>query len=262
MRVIKRSGESEEFDAKKTVNAMVRSGASDMEIKGIMEALEPQLYDGITTEEIYRMVRRMLQGRKAARYSLKKGILRLGPEGENFETYVSRLFQAEGYDTKTRQFLNGRCIKHEVDVLMTRGKERVMVECKFHNYLGIKCTIQIALYVFARFLDVREGNKIDRPILATNTRFSQDALQYGRCVGLELLGWNSPEGNGIEALAERHRLFPVTILDLRKSDQDVLLDNHFILVNDVIDRAKEVRRLLSKDSAESVLAQANEVLAS
>ena len=49
---------------------------------------------------------------------------------------------------------------------------------------------------------------------------------------------------------------------MRKSDQDVLLDNHFILVNDVIDRAKEVRRLLSKDSAESVLAQANEVLAS
>ena len=97
--------------------------------------------------------------------------------------------------------------------------------------------------------------------MATNTRFSQDALQYGRCVGLELLGWNSPEGNGIEALAERHRLFPVTILDLRKSDQDILLDNHFILVNDVLDRAKDVRRLLSKESAESVMAQANEVLA-
>jgi hypothetical protein len=260
MRVIKRSGESEEFDPRKTVSAMVRSGASHEEVKGIMEALEPQLYDGITTEEIYSIVRRMLQGRKAARYSLKKGILRLGPEGENFETYVSRLFQVEGFETRTRQFLNGRCIKHEVDVLMTRGEEKVMVECKFHNYLGIKCTIQIALYVSARFLDVKEGNKIDRPILATNPRFSQDALQYGKCVGLELLGWNSPEGNGIEELAERHRLFPVTILNMRKGDQDVLLDNHFIVVNDILDRADAVRHLLSKDSAENILAQAKEVL--
>ncbi len=261
MRVIKRSGESEEFDRRKTISAMVRAGVSQDEIEGVMSALEPQLYDGITTEEIYRLVRQMLDGRKAAHFSLKKGILRLGPEGENFETYVARLFRAEGYETKTRQFLHGRCVKHEIDVLMTKGKERVMVECKFHNYLGIKCNIQIALYVHSRFLDIKDSERIDRAILATNTNHSLDAMQYGRCVGLEVLGWNSPEGGGIAALAERHRLFPVTILDLRKSDQDVLLENRFIVVNDIIDRPEEVKRLLSRSAAESVIEQAREVLA-
>jgi hypothetical protein len=44
-----------------------------------------------------------------------------------------------------------------------------MVECKFHNYLGIKCNIQIALYVYGPFLDLRDSERIDRPIIATNT---------------------------------------------------------------------------------------------
>lgn len=261
MQVIKRSGEREEFDPKKTVSAMLRAGVPQDEIDGIMRALEPQLYDDITTEEIYRLVRKMLQGRKAAKYSLKKGILRLGPEGENFESYIARLYQAEGYETQTRQFLNGKCIKHEVDVLMTRGRERIMVECKFHNYLGIKCNVQIALYVYARYLDIREKERIDKPILATNTRCSLDAIRYADCVGMDVLGWNCPEGRGIESLAERHRIFPLTILELQKSDQERLLTHKFIVVDDLLSRSEEVRHLLSKCSAEDILAQAREVLA-
>lgn len=261
MQVIKRSGEREEFNPKKTISAMSRAGATHDEIEGVMRALEPQLYEGITTEEIYRMVRQMLKGRKAAHYSLKKGILKLGPEGEFFERFVARLFQAEGYETRTRQFLEGRCIKHEVDVLMTKGREKVIVECKFHNFLGIKCNIQIALYVYARFLDIRESEKVDRVILATNTRPSLDALRYSDCVGVEVLGWNTPEGKGIESLAEKHRIFPITILEMRQSDQEVLLMHKFMVVNDLLDRSGEVRRLLSKESAERVLSQAKEVLA-
>jgi hypothetical protein len=260
MQVIKRSGEQEEFNPWKTVSAMVRSGVPQDEAEGVLRALEPQLYDGITTEEIYRRVHQMLKGRKAARYSLKKAILRLGPEGENFESYIARLFQTEGYETKTRQFLNGKCIKHEVDVLMTRGQERVMVECKFHNYLGIKCTIQIALYVYARFLDLKESETLDRPMLVTNTRFSLDALRYASCIGMELLGWNSPERGGIESLAEQHRLFPVTILEMRHNDLETLMAHHFIVVDDILARPKEVNLLLSRESAENILSQAKEVL--
>lgn len=260
MQIIKRSGEREEFDRRKTIAAVVRAGVPKEEAEGIVQRLESQLYEGITTEEIYRRVHQMLQGRKAARYSLKKGLLRLGPEGENFEHYVAHLFQAEGYETQNRLMLEGRCTTHEVDVLMSKGQERVMVECKFHNSLGTRSNIQCALYVYARFLDLRDGERLDRPMLVTNTRFSFDALRYAQCVGMGLLGWNHPEDAGIETLATRHRIYPITILEMRRSDQATLLAHRFIVVDDVLRRSKDLRTLLTKESAEDIESQARELL--
>ena len=98
--------------------------------------------------------------------------------------------------------------------------------------MGTKCNVQIALYVYARFLDLKESEKLERPVLATNTRLSTDAQRYADCVGMEVLGWNSPPGNGIESIAEKHRLFPVTMMEMRLSDQENLLVHGFILVND------------------------------
>ena len=115
---------------------------------------------------------------------------------------------------------------------MTRGHERVMVECKFHNCMGTICNVQIALYVYARFLDLKEGEKLERPVLATNTRLSTDAQRYADCVGMEVLGWNSPPGNGIESIAKKHRLFPVTMMEMRQSDRAKLLAHGFVLVDD------------------------------
>jgi hypothetical protein len=260
MKVIKRSGEAEEFDRRKTIAAVTRAGVPPDEAEGIVERLESQLYEGISTEEIYRRVHDMLQGRKAARFSLKKALLKLGPEGENFERYIARLFQMEGYETETRQTLDGKCTSHEVDVVMTKGGERVMVECKFHNSLAMKSNIQCALYVYARYLDLKDGAKLDRAILATNTRFSTDAERYASCMGMGLLGWRTPEGSGLEVLATSHRLFPVTILDLRRNDQTVLLAHRFLVVDDVLERLKDLRMLLSKESARDIEAQARELL--
>jgi len=33
--------------------------------------------------------------------------------------------------------------------------------------------------------------------LITNTRFSTDALQYGKCMGMQLVGWDYPNNNGL-----------------------------------------------------------------
>ena len=114
----KRSGEREEFNPLKIVSSMIRSGAPKEEAESILRTLEPKLYDGISTEEIYGQIHQIMKGRKAAHYRLKKALFQLGPEGKNFENYVARLFQAKGYETRTRQILNGKCIKHEVDVLI------------------------------------------------------------------------------------------------------------------------------------------------
>ncbi len=260
MRVVKRSGEREEFDRRKTIAAVMRAGVTPEEAEGIVQRLEAQLYEGITTEEIYRRVHEMLQGRKAARYSLKKALLRLGPEGENFELYVARLFQMEGFETEARQVLEGKCTSHEVDVLLRKDGQRVMVECKFHNSLGVRSNIQCALYVYARFLDLKESSKLDRPMLVTNTRFSSDAERYANCMGMGLLGWRCPEDAGLESLATKHRLFPITILDLRRNDQSVLLAHRFVVVDDLLERVRDLRTLLSKESARDIEAQARELL--
>lgn len=260
MKVVKRSGEREEFDRRKTMVAVMRAGVTEEEAEGIVGRLESQLYEGITTEEIYRRVHEMLQGRKAARYSLKKAFLKLGPEGENFELYVARLFQMEGFGTENRMTLNGKCTSHEVDVLMSKGSEKVMVECKFHNSLGIRSNIQCALYVYARFLDLKDNYDLDRPMLVTNTRFSADAERYASCMGMDLLGWRTPEGGGLESLATKHRLFPITILDIRRNDQSTLLAHRFVVVDDILDRLADLRTLLPKESVRGIEAQARELL--
>ncbi len=258
--VIKRSGERQQFDSTKTKAAVMRSGVPESEADDILEALVPQLYDGITTEEIYRRVHEMLKGRRQARYGLKKAILRLGPEGENFERFVARLFHAEGFETRNRVTMQGKCVQHEVDVLMRRGTEDIMVECKFHNSLGIKCTIQTALYTQARFLDLADNGHLDHAILVTTTRYTSDVERYAACVGMRLLGWHTPEGNGIEEMAERHRLYPVSMLEMRRHDLVTLLDAEMILTADILDSRGKVQRILPKVAADDIIRQAEDLV--
>ncbi len=249
LKVTKRSGEIEEFDRSKTKTAVMRAGAMSDEADMIINKLLPGFYDGITTEEIYRRVRAMLNARSAARYGLKKAILALGPDGRNFETLVFRLFQAMGYDAKVRQLVNGRCLTHEVDVMMEKEGQHFMVECKFHNSLSLKCAVQTALYTYGRFLDVDGACDLECPYLVTNTRFTSEVVKYADCVGMRLIGWKQPEKGGLEELVERYHLYPVTMLDLKKSDIRTLLEKDMVLVVDVLERKDEVVRSLGKDSA-------------
>jgi hypothetical protein len=260
MWVIKRSGEREQYDRSKTKAAILRVGVPDDEAEELLNRLSTQLYDGITTEEIYRRVHQMLEGRRALRYGLKKAILRLGPEGANFETLVARLFQAEGFEVEVRKTVQGKCVSHEVDVLMRRDQEGYMVECKFHNSLGIHCNVQCALYTYARFLDVSHTMPLTAPCLVTNTRFSGDVDRYAACVGMTVMGWNWPLNSGLEARLERQRIYPVTIFDLRRYDQASLIDNGILLVSDLLDERDKVYRLLPRVTAENLVAQAEQLL--
>lgn len=260
MQVVKRSGEREGFDRNKTKAAIMRVGLTDNEAEDVLAKLVPQLYEGITTEEIYRRVHQLLQGRKAVKFGLKKAILRLGPEGENFEKYVARLYRAEGYQTQNRLMLGGKCVVHEVDVLMTKDGERSMVECKFHNSLGLKCNIQCALYSQARFLDLSQSNRLDHVHLVTNTRFTSDVVRYAECVGMRLLGWRYPEGEGLEELAERHHLYPVTMLKMARSVQVQLLSEDVVLVDDILQQGDRLRRIVPKDALIDLEEQARDLL--
>ncbi len=250
LKVTKRSREIEEFDRSKTKTAVMRAGTSSEEADRIIDKLVPTLYEGISTEEIYRRIRAMLNASTAARYGLKKAILALGPDGRNFETLVYRLFQAMGYQAQVRETVQGRCLTHEIDIMMEKDQKRYMVECKFHNSLALKCAVQTALYTYGRFLDVDAACDLQCPYLITNTRFSSDVVKYADCVCMTLIGWNYPEQAGLEHLVERYRLYPVTMLDLRKSEIRTLLEKDMVLVTDVLERREEVIMSLGRDAAQ------------
>ena len=256
---MKRSGESEEYDRSKTRTAIIRAGTPEDQADEVLVKLESKLYDGITTEEIYRQVRTLLNERSATRYGLKKAILALGPEGRNCETLIYRLFQAMGYDAKVRQTVQGKCVTHEVDVMMEKGDDRYMVECKFHNSLSLKCAIQTALYTYGRFLDLDAACDLRSPFLVTNTRFTSDVTKYAECIGMSLIGWKYPEDGGLETLIERYRLYPVTILDLRKTESRALLDKDIVLVREMMDRRDEVVSILGRDVAQKAFREADEL---
>jgi len=146
-------------------------------------------------------------------------LLKLGPDGYPFETFVGALLKGRGYETKLRQFVNGKCIQHEIDVVAARGNyeghkpTKSIIECKFHNSPHFECHIQSALYFWARFLDVRGQNPdIDSAWLATNTKFSTDVIAYSDCVGLKLLGWSFPQNESIQVRIEENRLYPITLM--------------------------------------------------
>ena len=244
MRVLKASGELEEFDAEKVRRACLRAGASERLAGEIVESVQRRAYEGIPTHEIYALAYKLLKQVKSGaehRFGLKKALMKLGPEGHAFEDFVGRLLAAYGYRTGVRRMARGKCVSHEIDVVAENDHEKIMVECKFHNRQGIECHIQNPLYVRARFEDLLAakppaGEKaFTSAWLVTNTRLSSDAIAYAECVGLKAVGWKYPEGNTLEAMIERKGLYPVTVLaGLTPFEKNKLMEAGVVLLLDLL----------------------------
>ncbi|MEK7580248.1 MAG: hypothetical protein AAB465_01375 [Patescibacteria group bacterium] len=116
-----------------------------------------------------------------------------------------------------------------------------MVECKYHNSTGVYTGIKDALYVWARFLDLRDGYKkglcsnFKEAWLTSNTKFSDQTIQYAKCKKMKLLGWNWPSEAGLEKLIENKKLYPITIIpDLEPDVQSRLVKADIMLCRDLI----------------------------
>ena len=216
-------GKSESFDSTKLEASLLRAGATEEAIDSILEHITEELYDGITTSEIYSHAFKLLSEWKkpiAHRYSLRRALMELGPSGFPFEDFVAEILKSQGLNAVARQIVLGGCVPHEIDVVAWNEKKLIMVEAKFHNELGIKSDIKVALYMKARFDDLREnlfnyGGK-DRKVtdcwLITNTKFSSTAIHYGVCKNLTMIGWNYPEKGNLQDLIEENKLYPITAL--------------------------------------------------
>jgi hypothetical protein len=153
------------------------------------------------------------------RYRLKESIMLMGPSGFNFESYIAQILEQHGYKIESiRTKLKGHCVDHEVDLVIVSmsNLKRIMVECKYHNSVGVYTGLKESLYTHARFLDLKEGDgrEFDKEMLVSNTKVSQDVLQYFSCIGQEVLSWRYPREKGLEKLIEEKGLYPTTILQL------------------------------------------------
>ena len=196
----------------------------------------------MSTRDLYRVV--FKQYRKyeplvASRYGLKAALERLGQTtGLHFEAFIARMLQVQGYTTQLNRVMPGKAITHEIDITAVKGKEVVMVECKHHTKSWIECNVQVALYVYARFLDVKKN--FTKPLIVTNTRFSKQATEYARSVNMGLLGWRYPEKEGLELFLETNRLYPITLLQsLDETTTNKCLDLRLVLVPDLFDFSEQ-----------------------
>jgi len=243
--VIKHSGERATFSIEKLKSSLRKSGAEETLVNEIANNVRDELYQGISTKEIYNRAFALLKKKKngyASKYKLKKAIYELGPTGFPFEKFVGALLSYSGYEVMTGQFLQGKCVTHEVDVVAHKNGQYIVAECKFHSDEGRNCNVKVPLYIHSRYHDILNnygdsnlGAKPNQGWVVTNTRFTEDAWTYGKCVGLYLLSWDFPRDNGIKDRIDRLGLYPITVSTLlSQREKQFLLSRDVVLCKQLI----------------------------
>ncbi len=234
--ITKADGTREPFDPQKLLESLLRARADRRIADEIVEKINKEIRDGMTTSHIYERAFDLLNQRSkktAQKYSIRRSILNLGPTGFPFEKYISEIFKSKGYETRVGQILKGKCLEHEVDLVAWNDKEMIIAEIKFHNELSAKSDTKVALYVKARFDDLvsqkfkiaGKERQIKKAILITNTKFTDNAKKYAECVGtFEMVSWDYPRKGNLFDLIDETKMYPVTAIPLlsKKNQQDLL----------------------------------------
>lgn len=233
--VTKASGDIQAFNPKKIYNTILEAGGSKQLAAETVKLVENKYYKGISTREILKLILENLKKEPGVsqRYNLKQAIMSLGPSGFPFEHYFARILDKYGYRTKVNNHIKGKRIIHEVDIVAKKDNLSYMVECKYHNEPGTSTKLHVALYTYARFLDI--GN-LDFPWLATNTKCVDDAVEYAKGVNMKITSWNYPKEESLKALIERKRLYPITSINsIDDKIKEKLFSENIVLATDLLD---------------------------
>jgi Holliday junction resolvase-like predicted endonuclease len=244
--IIKYSGEKVKFSVDKLRTSLKRTGADDVIVNQIINKVIDELYQGISTKEIYNRAFALLKKNKshlASKYKLKKAIYELGPTGFPFERFVSAILKYSGYKTEVGKTVQGQCVSHEIDVIAHKNNETTLIECKFHSEQGLNCNVKIPLYINSRYQDIKahwnahakHETALTKGWVVTNTRFTEDALKYGNCCGLYLMSWDYPKKEGLKDIIDRLGLYPITVSTLLTNrEKQFLLSRDIVLFRQLI----------------------------
>jgi hypothetical protein len=272
IQITKATGEKEAFQSEKLKQSLQRAGANNEVIDNIVSEIESWITEGVTTKKIYAKAFALLRKKRngyAARYSLKNALMELGPSGYPFEHFVGQIFEIQGFETKVGQLVQGQCVQHEVDVVATQNHTQYLVECKYYNTQDKHANVQVPLYIRSRVNDI-EAKRKQLPEyngytfygwIVTNTRFTDDATDFGKCSGLHLVSWDYPKGHSLKDMIEKYRMFPITSLtELNKSEKQQLMSKGIVLCRQVVGNPKVLQDVgVSKSKQAKVLTEANDL---
>lgn len=248
--VKKYSGELVPFDPVSLKHSLSRSGATEKEVDKVFAQIRHKLYDGISTRELYELAFDLLKGHRdvyAARYSLKKALRDLGPDGFYFEEWVAKLFESNGYEAVTGQTVQGHAVTHEIDVVAMNDERLLMVECKFRNDIDAKISVTTPMYFMSRILDIsgidytffNKTRKLTAGWLVTNAYFTSDSMKFAEYHKMNLLGWDYPKDKSLKLRVDENGEYPITCLtQLSTQEKRVLLKRQCIQVKDILKRPK------------------------
>ncbi len=268
MKILKADGTTEEFKSKKLISSLKKAGANPSEISRIVRHVESALQEGMRTQMIYQKAFEMLRESGepiAARYSLRRAVFGLGPTGFPFEDFLGKIFEAEGYTTKRRLILKGKCATHEIDLAAYSPSHSFVAEAKFHARPGVKSDLQVAMYSYARYLDLKSARVCTEDVcgiislaVITNTKFTEAAISYAQCSGIDLISWDYPGNASLHQRIERLHIYPVTVLTgLSSTQKQQLLTGGTILCSEVTAKPQILQKLgLSGQRIDAVLKEA------
>ena len=272
MKVTKFSGEVVVFDKEKLKHSLIKSGAADDAVAKVMQHIEKELYEGIPTKKIYRIAFQHLKSFSnvhAARYNLRSALQALGPAGFFFEKFIARVFEYDGYQAQTNIFLDGTCVSHELDVVLKKQQEVIMVECKFHGSQDAKTDVKVPMYILSRFNDLKNNTyplfqssvHIEKCCIVTNNRFTDDAIKFALCSNLQLLSWDYPPEKSLRKRIDEHQIYPVTCLTtLTVAEKDKLLMQDIITAKELVQHSEWLEKIgLSANRIKNVLREANQL---
>jgi len=253
--ITKASGVQEPFSEEKLRRSLQRTKISPKIIDDIVLSISRTLTPGISTHQIYQSAFNALKQHQypsASKYQLKRSLMALGPEGHYFEQLIGRLLVAEGYEVSIATIVSGFCISHEVDVVAKKDTTHAFIECKFHNQVGIKTDVKVALYVRSRVEDIIKKCRVENPNadhnyqawIVTNTALTSDAIHYAQCIGMNAIAWNYPPDNGLATRIAHAKLHPITALTTLSTPQkNHLLKMGVIVCQDLYDNPQFIRKL-------------------
>jgi hypothetical protein len=261
IQILKESGEREAYSREKLIRSLMSSGACEADVFSIANELEGWIYDGITSKKLYSRAFSLLRKRQlgtAAKYKLKKAMMELGPTGYPFEFFMGEVFKRMGFQVEVGKVLQGHCVTHEVDVIATRGpaahREQHFVECKYYQRTGKNANVQVPLYIRSRVDDLIKFRE-DMPEfegftfhgwVATNTRFTADAITFGECTGLHLISWDYPKGKCLKDFIDREHIFPITVLTkLLLAEKQQLMEMGLVICQQLLDNPQALENIVT-----------------
>ncbi len=220
-KIIKKNGKEEFFVPEKLCESMVMVGAPDGLAQQVCRIVDESIESGVSTDKIFTTTRKYLKNydpKISALYALERGLGALGPSGFIFEQYVAALFREMDYDVQTNVYVEGEGVTHEIDVWAEKGNVVYVIEAKYRNDYQSKTHINQVMYADARMEDIKrraikESDTREYYMwVVTNTRFTDNAINYVAHRDMQLMGWDYPKYINLKKIVSEKKLYPVTIL--------------------------------------------------